>query len=194
LARAAARLGTGKLPPLVLMTDDDRLPDPLAAARELPRGSMVVARSRDAKRLDELSRCLLKLARRHGFAVLVAGDALLAIRLGADGFHLPEARMGEAALWRARFPEMTITTSAHALRAVMRAQFLPVAAVFLSPIFATASHKDRLALTPVRANLIARSFGKPIYALGGIDAHTARLLGDGFSGIAAVGALAPDQT
>ena len=34
------------LPPLVLMTDDERLPDPLAAARLLPRGSMVIVRAR----------------------------------------------------------------------------------------------------------------------------------------------------
>src|SRR4029077_1627653 len=78
LARAAGRLGTGPLPTLVLMTDDDTLPDPLAAARALTRGSMVVARSRDAGRLDRMSRALLKMARRNGFAVLIAGDPLLA--------------------------------------------------------------------------------------------------------------------
>jgi len=190
LARAAARLGAGELPPLVLMTDDDRLPDPQAAARALPRGSMVVARSRDAKRLDQLSRALLKLARRHGFAVLVAGDPLLAIHLGADGFHLPGARMGEAAYWRARFSDVTITTAAHSLRALSRAQTLPVDAIFLSPVFSTSSHPDRAALTPIRANVMARCSGKPVYALGGIDAVNARHLGNGFAGIASIGALA----
>jgi thiamine-phosphate pyrophosphorylase len=172
------------------MTDDDRLPDPLSAARTLPRGSLVVARSRDKRRLDELSRALLRLARCSGFAVLVAGDPLLATRLGADGFHLPEARMGEAAYWRARFSNVTITTAAHCLRALSRAQSLPVDAIFLSPVFSTSSHPDRVALTPVRANLMARSFSKPVYALGGIDARNARRLGDGFAGIAAIGALA----
>jgi len=35
----ALRLNAGNLPPLVLMTDDERLPDPCAAARLLPRGA-----------------------------------------------------------------------------------------------------------------------------------------------------------
>jgi len=173
------------------MTDDDRLPDPLAAARALPRGSMVVVRSRDAAKLNALSRALLKIARRNGIAVLIAGDALLAARLGADGFHLPEARAGETACWRARLPSMKIATSAHSLRALLRAQFLPVDAIFLSPVFATASHPERAALTPQRTNFIARAATKPVYALGGIDARGARRLApESFSGIAAIGALA----
>ena len=87
---------------------------------------------------------------------LIAGDPELASRLGADGLHLPEARAGEAAYWRARFPPLLITTSAHSLRALLRAQSLPVDAVFLSPVFATRSHPGRASLSPVRANLIAR--------------------------------------
>lgn len=177
LARAAGRL--------VLMTDDERLPDPLAAARALPKGSIVVARSR--VRLEELSRMLLKLARTRGFAVLVAGDPPLAARLGADGFHLPEARAGEIAHWRARWPAMFITTSAHSLRALRETQ---ADAVFLSPVFATASHPSRAALTAVRANLMARQARGPVYALGGIDARNAGLL-SAFVGLAAIGALRP---
>jgi len=184
-------LGGRALPSLVLMTDDDRLPEPLAAARALPRGSMVVARSRDPRRLNELGRALLKIARRSRLAVLIAGDPLLAARLGADGFHLPEARAGEAAYWRARFSSMLITASAHSLRASLCAQLLPVDAIFLSPVFSTRSHPDRLALTPLRANFVARAMTKPVYALGGIDAHTAQHLSpDVFAGIAAIGALA----
>jgi thiamine-phosphate pyrophosphorylase len=173
------------------MTDDDRLPDPLAAARALPRGSMIVARARDPRRLNELSRALLKLAHRNGLAVLVAADPMLAAHLGADGFHLPEARAGEAAYWRPRYSAMMITTSAHSLQALAHTRLLPVDAVFLSPVFATKSHPDRIALTPLRANLIARKANKPVYALGGIDARNARHLAtDIFAGIAAIGALA----
>ena len=179
------------MPSLVLMTDDDRLSDPLPAARALPRGSMVVARSRDARRLGELSLALLRIARRRGVAVLIAGDPLLAARLGADGFHLPETRAGEAAYWRARFSSMVITTSAHSLRALLRAQLLPVDAIFLSPVFSTRSHPNRRALTPLRANFVARAATRPVYALGGIDAHNAQHLApDVFAGIATIGALA----
>ncbi len=97
--------------------------------------------------------------------------------------------MGESAYWRARFPSLLITTSAHSLHALLRAQSMPVDAVFLSPVFATQSHPERTALTPARANLIAKQMRKPLYALGGIDARNAALL-HGFAGIAAIGALA----
>ncbi len=171
------------------MTDDERLPDPLAAARALPRGSMVVARTKDHAELVRICGALLRIARTHGLGVVVAGDPELASRLGADGFHLPEARAGEAAYWRARFPPLLVTTSAHSLRSLLRAQSLPVDAVFLSPLFGTRSHPGRTSLSPVRANLIAGNARLPVYALGGIDAHNAALL-NAFAGLAAIGALA----
>lgn len=120
---------------------------------------------------------------------MIAADPELASRLNADGFHLPEARLGESAYWRARFPSLLITGSAHSLRALLRAQSMPVDAVFLSPVFATRSHPERASLTSFRANLIAKQMRKPLYALGGIDARNATLL-HGFAGIAAIGALA----
>lgn len=174
LARAAAKL--------VLMTDDARLPDPLDAARALPRGSLVIVRSKADP--APLARALLKLRR---VAVIVAGDPLLAAQLGADGFHLPEARAREIAYWRARLPALFVTTSAHSLHALMHAR---ADAVLLSPVFPTESHPGRAALGAVRANLMARHARMPVYALGGIDARNARRL-FGFAGIAAIGALTP---
>ena len=97
--------------------------------------------------------------------------------------------MGESAYWRARFPSLLITTSAHSLSALLLAQPMPVDAVFLSPVFATRSHPGRTALTPMRANLLAKQMRRPLYALGGIEAHNATLL-HGFAGIAAISALA----
>ena len=176
---------TGLLPPLVLMTDDARLADPLAAARALPRGSMVVVRARDAARREALARALVDLSRTRGLTVLVAEDAALASRLGADGLHLPERRAREATHWRARQPRWIITAAVHALRAVPPG----LDAVFLSAVFATASHPERQALSAMRANAMARAMMLPVYALGGIDARNAALL-CGFAGIAAIGALA----
>lgn len=178
LARATASAG-GRL---VLMTDEARLPDPVAAARLLPRGSLVIVRSTGDP--APLARALLKLRR---VAVIVAGDPLLAAKLGADGFHLPETRAGEIAHWRARLPGMFVTSSAHSLRALMRSD---ADAVLLSPVFATESHPGRAALTAVRANLMAKQARVPVYALGGVEARNAKRL-FGFAGIAAIGALRP---
>jgi len=171
------------LPPLVLMTDDARLADPLAAARALPRGSMVVVRSRDVARRAELARAMVELSGARGLVVLIADDPGLAAR--ADGLHLPQARAGEAAHWRAAHPRWIITAAAHGAGA----SDVHLDAVFLSAIFPTASHPGREALGAARANALARAMTVPVYALGGIDARNAALL-RGFVGIAAIGALA----
>ena len=189
LARRAARLALSRgsaLPFLVLMTDDERLPDPIRAARALPPGSMVVVRSREDGRRKALAEEMMKVARARGLVVLIAGDAALALALGADGVHLSEARIGEAAQLRARHP-LIVTAAVHSLCALRRTRALD--AVFLSPVFPTASHPERKALSPMRAAAIVRLAGVPVYALGGVDAGNAGRL-TGFSGIAAIGALA----
>lgn len=167
--------------PLVLMTDD-RKADWAAAARRLPRGGLVVVRARDARARLALAQSLGGIA-----PLLIADDPELAARIGAAGLHLPEARMREAGHWRMAHPDWIITASAHSLRALMRARELD--AVFLSPVFATGSHKGAKPLSPARAAFIARHAMVPVYALGGITPRNAARLGPAFSGIAAISAL-----
>ena len=167
--------------PLVLFTDDSSR-DWLDAARRLPRGSAVVIRSRDAKTRAAL---LAQLSQVRGLKLLVADDPVLAE--GADGLHLPQARAREATHWRARHPGWIITASAHSLRALLTLG--PVDAVFLSPIFGTASHPGAPALGAVRAAFIAAASPAPVYALGGINSRNASLLAPAFAGIAAIVAL-----
>jgi thiamine-phosphate pyrophosphorylase len=169
--------------PLVLMTDA-RKADWAAAARNLPRGSVVVVRAQDSKKRLALAETLYGIA-----PLLIADDPALAARIGAAGLHLPEKRMKEAGHWRARFPHWIITSSAHSLRALMGAHELD--AVFLSPVFATTSHKSAKPLTPLRAAFIAGHAPVPVYALGGVTAQSAARLAPAFSGIAAISSLIP---
>ncbi len=193
LARAAAGLNArgrvaGRLPSLVLITDDERLPDPLPAVRALPRGSAVIVRSRKSGRRRELAAAVVAIARHRGLVVLIADDAQLARQCGADGIHLPEARARESAHWRARRPGWLITVAAHSLGAAVQAPRAD--ALLLSSIFATQSHPGRSPLSPARANFIAHMSRLPVYALGGVDARNAALLRDrNFAGIAAISAL-----
>jgi thiamine-phosphate pyrophosphorylase len=179
LARCRQRLNAAF--PLVLFTDD-RKADWARAARRLPPGSLVVVRGRTAKTRAALAEMLDGIA-----PLLIAGDAGLAARVGAAGLHLPEARIGEAAHWRARHPDWIITAAAHGTRALTRAH--QVDALFLSPVFATASHPGTPSLGAARAALIAASSPVPVYALGGVTARNAALLASAFSGVAAIGAL-----
>ena len=190
LARAARRFGaqSGHVP-LILMTDDERLAHPVGAARALPRGSMVILRSRDAARRSTLAAELRAVAKARGLKFLIAGDPDLAARIGADGIHLPQSDAGQAAHWRARHREWIITASAHSLRAIMTARLAD--AVIVAPVFPTASHPGGATLGSLRLCVMARQSPVPVYALGGIDARTVESLqGAKLAGIAAVGALA----
>lgn len=185
LSRARLIRQAGKLGLLVLMTDDDRLPDPAAAARALPRGGLVILRARDALLRRALAAQLMPLARARGLILLVADDAALART--ASGLHLPEARARTAAAWRARNSHGLVTASAHSLAAVLRAA-RHADLMLLSPVFPTESHPGAPALGAARARLIARAAPLPVIALGGVSARNAVLL-SGFAGIAAITGL-----
>jgi len=178
----------GRVPFLALMLDDDRVLDPLQAVRILPRGALVVVRSREDERRKRLAHAVVALARARGLIVLIANDAQLAARCGADGLHLSEANAHLAAHWRALHPRWFLSAAAHGLHRVRSSVFLD--AVFLSPIFPTLSHSESVAHTAVRANQMARAARVPVYALGGVTSQNASLL-QGFAGVAAIGALLP---
>lgn len=184
LARAARSLNAGVL---VLLTDDARLPDARAAALALPPASLVIVRARDARKRAERAQALIGVARKRGLILLIADDPGLARRLGAHGVHLPEARARDAAPLKAQNPRWLITASAHSLRAALLPSHAD--AIFLSPVFATQSHRNAAPLTSARARMIARQVKTPLFALGGITAQNAMLL-SGFAGLAAIGALA----
>jgi thiamine-phosphate pyrophosphorylase len=178
LARELGRLNAGLL---VLLTDDERLADPVAVARRLPKGSMVIVRARDVTRRQALAESLRR--ETNGLILLAADDPVLADRL--HGLHLPEKRAREAAHWRALRPHWLITVAAHTGKSLRIAH---ADAALLSPVFATKSHPKAQPLTAARARLMARQALLPVLALGGVTARNAALL-KGFAGIAAIGAL-----
>lgn len=179
----------GRLPPLVLMTDDERLPDPVAAARALPRGSLIVLRARQASHRAKLAAALMPVVRAKRLYLSVSGDPELAARIGAHGVHLPEARAREAARWRSLRPGWLITVAQHSLRTSPAGRYAD--ALFVSPIFGTASHPGRAAIGALRLAAYAHNSIRPLYALGGINARNARALnGARLAGLAAIGTLA----
>ena len=177
------------LPSIILMTDSVRLPDPCAAARQLTPGSAVILRHYDVPGRAALAHELARICRRARVRLLIGGDWRLALAVGADGVHLPESMVWGRA-W-GRKPQFLVTAAAHSEVAIRRAARIGVDAVLLSPVFPTASHPGANVLGPLRFALWCQNSPVPIYALGGIDAKTVRRLkGSGFTGIAAIGALA----
>jgi thiamine-phosphate pyrophosphorylase len=174
----------------MLMTDPERVADLEAAARRLPRGAAIVFRAFGAKDAVRQGRDLAAIARERGLVLLAGADPALAAAIGAQGVHLPERASHRAgAIKRAR-PGWIVTAAAHGEAALRRAFAAGADAVLVSPVFESRSPSAGRPLGPARfASLVRRGAG-PVYALGGIDAATARrLMSSGAAGIAAVEAL-----
>lgn len=179
-------------PALMLVTDETRLPDPLAVIAGLPAGTAILLRHYGDRNRLALAEAIAALARRRRLVLLVAGDWRLAARLGAQGLHLPEglARHGVLAPalgWRRRTGRL-LSVACHSAAALGRAAALGADAGLLSPVFATASHADAKPIGPLRFGLWAGRTGLPVLALGGLTPRTAKRLPKGVAvGLAAIG-------
>lgn len=184
----ARRAKADRLPALLFMTDEGRLPDPLPAIARLPPGCGVVFRHYGWPERRELGRRVAALCRARRLVLLVAADVGLAAELRADGLHLPEglARSGAARQlsWLSRRRGL-LTVAAHSRAALRRARQIGADAATLSPVFATASHPGASGLGLRRFTRLCRTSRLPVYGLGGITVKTARLLSDsGAAGLA----------
>ncbi len=186
-----ARAGGKALPRLLFFTDPARTPDPAAAMARLPRGAGVVYRAFGAPDADVVGRRLARIAARRGLVLLVGADARLAARIGAAGVHLPERLAGQAGAIRRRRPAWLVTCAAHSAAAIALASRAGAHAAVVSPVFPSASPSAGRPLGPVRFAALVRAARLPVYALGGVNARTARrLAGTRAAGLAAVEALA----
>jgi len=179
-----------------LFTDAVRLPDPLPLIRRLPRGTGVIFRHYDAPGREALGWRVALLCRARGLPLLLAGAAPLLPRdLAVTGHHLPQHQARSAGGIRRR-KGLIITAACHDLPAIVAAARLGAAAVFVSPVFVTASHRNARPLGTVRfAGLLraARRRGMLVYALGGISAASLRgLAGLEIAGFGAIGQFHPE--
>lgn len=178
------------LPPLLLLSDETRLPDPAPALAALPAGSGFIFRHYDAPYREEQAKTLCALAQARGILFLVAGDIDLARAVGADGCHMPEYRAADLEACRGD-PHLRFNTgAAHSKVALETAAKYGAHAALLSPVFTTRSHPDGTALGGSSAAKLAGSAPLPTYALGGINCETAlSLAGSAFAGLAAIDGL-----
>jgi thiamine-phosphate pyrophosphorylase len=190
VARTAAclkrRAGARKaLPDLLVFTDPARTPDPEALAQRMPRGAGLVYRAFGASDAEAVARRLQAVARARGLILLIGADTRLAMRIGADGVHLPERMARRAPMLRR--PGWLVTAAAHSVRA---ARVPGADAVVISAVFPSRSASAGAPLGPVRLAMMVRAAGRPVYALGGVTNQTARrLLPTGVVGIAGVEAF-----
>jgi thiamine-phosphate pyrophosphorylase len=180
------------LPPLALLTDTERLADPVPILGRLPTGSLVILRHYDSPERATLGARLARLCREKRLRLLVAGDFALAVTLAA-GLHLPEGLVGRAParirLWHRR-RRGWLTAAAHGRLALAGAARLRADAALLAPVFPTRSHPGRPGLGCPAFRRLVRGAGLPVYAMGGVTVLTVlRLFGSGAIGVATVGEL-----
>jgi thiamine-phosphate pyrophosphorylase len=181
--------GRADLPPVILMSDVQRLPDPGPLLALLSAGCAVLVRHPDIVARRTLAERLLPQTRARGLKLLVSDDIPLARALGADGLHLPERRMLDSGTIRRRWSGL-LTAAAHSPRALQVAGRIGCDAAILSPVFPTASHPGRPPIGLSRFLVWSRAAPLPIYALGGVTAaNVGRLGGANVVGVAAIGGL-----
>lgn len=174
------------------MITDAKIIDPLKAASTLPINSGIILRDYDMGRDKklQLGRELKKICVRKKLILLVANDPQLAIKIKADGIHLPEHAVGKIRFWRQKKNRWIITAAAHSRRAVKYAAKNGADAVMISPVFITASHAEKKPLGILRAMKFINYEDKKTlaaYALGGVkNKHDNLLKMAGFQGFAAI--------
>ncbi len=185
---AAARDATKHLPagfpPVLVFTDPQRTPDPVALARAIPPNWALVYRHFGARDRREIAGKLAKLAYIRGFQLWIGADPELAFGIGAAGVHWPE-RLGLAAKrWTGAFSIMSL--SAHAVSSIAGPPPPGIDARILSTAFPSGSASAGKPIGALRLRRAVRNARIPIYALGGVTAENAGLVSD-MAGLAAIG-------
>jgi thiamine-phosphate pyrophosphorylase len=181
-----------RLPSLWLVTDPDRLPDPLAAAARLPPGAGVIYRAFGRRDALATALALRRVTRARRLILLIGADESLARACRADGVHLPERLASRARALRAKHPRWIITVAAHSGRALRAACRAGADAALLSMVFASTSRSAGRPMGAVRFAGLVRQVDLPVIALGGVNKETAPgLLATRAAGLAAVEGLKP---
>lgn len=182
--------GEKPLPRLLFVTDPARTPEPVTISERLPTGCGVIYRAFGAHDAHLTAQALRSVTRARGLILLIGADAALAEACGADGLHLPERDMDEAARLRHRHPAWILTAAAHSLEAAQRAAGAGCDAVLASTVFASQSASAGAAMGVQAFTALVQAAALPVYALGGVNARTApQLSGSGAQGFAMVEGL-----
>ena len=171
------------LPKIWLMTDARFGDDQLCAIQRLPSRSGVVFRHYHLATLQRraLFAKVLRICRRRGHILLLAGDARTALRWHADGFH--QRSPGHTGLVH--------SAPVHNAREIKQAKSSRPDLLFLSPLFDTNSHPGARPLGPLMFQRLAKlAEPRRVIALGGMTRQTAVMLGPrSIHGWAAIDAL-----
>jgi thiamine-phosphate pyrophosphorylase len=118
--------------------------------------------------------------------MVVAGDARLAAALRA-GVHL------RGGFWPGRVrAHGLVTSSAHNIAELRRAERAGAQIIFLSPAFKSPSHPGQPVLGATNwANIAQKADNSKVYILGGVTSENVRSVPHSCAGVGAISALTP---
>ena len=184
----SARPVPSRLSPLIFMTDPERVPDVVAAAQKLPRGTAIIYRHFGSAHKFVDAEALRHVTFERGQQLLIGADPDLAIEVGADGVHFRrDAKVELPTLWRRRCPDWLISMAG--IKSGNYAGDLSVLdGLLISSVFPSQSPSAGEPMGIQEFTDKARKLPVPAFALGGINKDTApKLLGSGAAGIAGIG-------
>lgn len=179
------------VPPFLMLSDMRRLPQWQNILAHQPHSVGLVLRDYEHEARAELAAEMAGFCARQSRYFAIAGNVRLAKRLNA-AFHCPSYMVARPALRLGRAGPHD-TAAVHNMAELLFAARAGFSHVFISPVFATASHKHAKPLGALRAMSLlraARQNGLCAYALGGMNMTQWRRLGgfevsDGFAAISA---------
>lgn len=171
-----------------MMTDPKRLPNPLDAARRLPRGGAIIYRHFGTPDRLQTAWALRQITFERGQQLLIGADTDLAKAVGADGVHFKrDAALAEPSLWRKRCPDWIISM-AGIKDGSYGGNLSVLDGLLVSAIFPSESPSAGPAIGADRLKIICENLNVPVFALGGVNRDTAHILvGTGAAGLAGVG-------
>ena len=173
-----------KHPYIWFLTDNKKTKYPLKVLKKLPKKSGVIIRDYTNKKI--VNKEINQWRSRRLLTILKAGK--YSKTLYTDGIHYPQ--------WlQSSFMKRNAikSISVHSAKDIRKSINIRANLVFISPIFATTSHKNKKGLGIIKLGLLVKLFKIPAIALGGINNNNVtRLKGLPISGCAGIDVFSED--
>ena len=171
---------------LYFFTDRKKISDLNQVLKNLPKKTCIIFREYDLqdKEREGLALEYLKISRQFDYDFLVGKDLNLALKIKCDGVHFSDNDLHKS-LFKIRYfckkNKLIFSFALHNTKNLFYLRKLSPDIVFLSPIFATSSHKNQRPLGLFNYLKISKIFNKKntknnFFPLGGIDLQNLRRL------------------
>ena len=164
-----------KLPKIIIIFNDNVFNRNKFSNLKIPKKSAILLRAYKLKNRKKIAKQLLKFCRMKKIKLLIGSDIKLAKDINADGVHFPEYMIKKKKIKWDIFKKTKIkkdwivTTAAHNIQTLKKAENFDIDAALLSPVFNSKSHPNTKSLGINKFSKILKKTNLPIYALGGIN-------------------------